>query len=910
MDDQIEANSHFPELVADEYDATKAYKAGSYAIYNGQLYACMEDAEAGEAITAEKWKTVVVTGQLVSLDEKIEKKELGNGYLTDRIKAALLDCFKHVAWIDESGHEYYDNLEAALYGQQVYKVKVWYYKFSGNIKSIGLRDFGFRGERNFVYDGISGNAYYHKVATEGESETDVLGIYATSIADIPDFSGDFTVSAWHKSLTNKRGHIFTATKYNAGNSTTIPITMHAGTWSNNALASTSNVNYGVKISYVSQKLQILIFFTDGTCICTDLTLPSSIDTTQWHHHALTREDGVIRYFFDGVLIWSVSCDKTVAFPNQVCIGNNFGTTAATATALTQGSYGDYIDDLFVAEYALFTEAFDTATIDYGVESAEAADDVPVPDPDPVPGPDPEPEPDPEPTPEVIATGWLYRFDDTVKSSGNHDFGFKGVRSYAAGVDTKALFHEVASEGEASTDPLGIYATGISDLPDLSGNFTISGWHKSVTPLRGHLFTATKYASGNSSCIPVTTENLAWNIASSGIASNVNRGVKISYVSQKLQIFIFFTDGTCIAANCTLPSSIDTTQWHHHAITRLNGVIRYFFDGVLIWSVACDKTVYFPNQVCIGNNFGTTSGTASVVTQGSYGDYVDDLFVAEFAMWAENFTPSEADYTVDTDAEDPQEEEKVPKKWFYAFDDTIDSTTLHDFGFTGVEKYVEGVNGKAFHHQVATEGTSSTDPLGIYATGITDIPDFSGDFTVSAWHKCATAVRGHIFTATKYASGNATCLSITSEASNWTISPYTTTFANTNRGVKISYVSQKLQVLIYFTDGTCIAVDLTPPSGTVTKDVWHHHAITRKDGVIRYFFDGTLIFSAQCSKTVYFPDQVCIGNNFGASAAGASTPDKGSYSDYVDDLYVAESAMWTNDFDPSEIVYDLEEEEAE
>lgn len=37
-----------------------------------------------------------------------------NSGLTDDVKQALLDCFEHVAWIDEHGQDYYDALETAL----------------------------------------------------------------------------------------------------------------------------------------------------------------------------------------------------------------------------------------------------------------------------------------------------------------------------------------------------------------------------------------------------------------------------------------------------------------------------------------------------------------------------------------------------------------------------------------------------------------------------------------------------------------------------------------------------------------------------------------------------------------------------------------------------------------------------
>lgn len=40
----------------------------------------------------------------------------GSGGLTDDVKTALLNCFEHVAWIDDQGQTYYDALYSALHG--------------------------------------------------------------------------------------------------------------------------------------------------------------------------------------------------------------------------------------------------------------------------------------------------------------------------------------------------------------------------------------------------------------------------------------------------------------------------------------------------------------------------------------------------------------------------------------------------------------------------------------------------------------------------------------------------------------------------------------------------------------------------------------------------------------------------
>lgn len=46
----------------------------------------------------------------------------GRGGISDAVKVALLDCFQHVAWVDEDGQEYYDALYDALYAQTVVSI--------------------------------------------------------------------------------------------------------------------------------------------------------------------------------------------------------------------------------------------------------------------------------------------------------------------------------------------------------------------------------------------------------------------------------------------------------------------------------------------------------------------------------------------------------------------------------------------------------------------------------------------------------------------------------------------------------------------------------------------------------------------------------------------------------------------
>lgn len=70
-------------------------------------------------ITSLQGNEFLVTDSATAGTKKITPENLvkaagaGSG-LTNEIKTALLDCFEHVAWIDDDGQDYYDALEAAL----------------------------------------------------------------------------------------------------------------------------------------------------------------------------------------------------------------------------------------------------------------------------------------------------------------------------------------------------------------------------------------------------------------------------------------------------------------------------------------------------------------------------------------------------------------------------------------------------------------------------------------------------------------------------------------------------------------------------------------------------------------------------------------------------------------------------
>ena len=55
---------------------------------------------------------IEVGGTTYDIEDTVARANSG---LTNDIKQALLNCFDHVAWIDEHGQDYYDALEDALY---------------------------------------------------------------------------------------------------------------------------------------------------------------------------------------------------------------------------------------------------------------------------------------------------------------------------------------------------------------------------------------------------------------------------------------------------------------------------------------------------------------------------------------------------------------------------------------------------------------------------------------------------------------------------------------------------------------------------------------------------------------------------------------------------------------------------
>lgn len=60
----------------------------------------------------------VASGKVFYTASGVRTIGTASGGLTDDVKTALLNCFQHVAWIDNQGQTYYNALYNALYPDQ------------------------------------------------------------------------------------------------------------------------------------------------------------------------------------------------------------------------------------------------------------------------------------------------------------------------------------------------------------------------------------------------------------------------------------------------------------------------------------------------------------------------------------------------------------------------------------------------------------------------------------------------------------------------------------------------------------------------------------------------------------------------------------------------------------------------
>lgn len=246
----------------------------------------------------------------------------------------------------------------------------------------------------------------------------------------------------------------------------------------------------------------------------------------------------------------------------------------------------------------------------------------------------------------VIEGWLYRFNQSLLSSGTKDFGWSGTEGYSTGHDGTgySYWNQHQTENTSEADHPGLVATGYT-VPDLSGDFTISFWYKTNTNKDGQILSPFEVISqtGNLTSFTNNAENVAsgWSVTKANAGKGI-KGCRIWFTSSKLQIRLVnssFTHGA--SYNVEFPSSVSTTVWHHYAFVRKDGVFSFYFDGQRIFTLSNTYAFLWANQVAFADYFDTAESTNLGPLW--YTGYYDDLFVAEYAKWDSEFDPAAITY---------------------------------------------------------------------------------------------------------------------------------------------------------------------------------------------------------------------------------------------------------------------------
>lgn len=315
------------------------------------------------------------------------------------------------------------------------------------------------------------------------------------------------------------------------------------------------------------------------------------------------------------------------------------------------------------------------------------------------------------------------------------------------------------------------------------------------------------------------------------------------------------------------ATISGNAWHHIAVSRYNGTLRIFVDGVSVGSVA------HSSSLGIGTHFTIGAGNSSGGFSPHWKGYIDDFRITKgVARYTANFTPSTQPISVTLPYD----------KWWDNVSLLMRMDTLTDE--KGHSIAVGG--GASVQTVVKKTGTGAT-----YFDGVDDylsVPssaDFgfgTGDFTIEAWV--------YILADSPQNSGN-------SLRDAYICSSYTDTNVPGTFGFYVAGNASKtgigLGLSVY--DGAYKSCTATV---TVTKGVWHHVAVTRASGAVMLFLDG---IKQTVTDTVLTANLVTQTTNpiWIGAANNSGYPSK--LNGYIDDLRITKGvARYTSSFTPTDI----------
>lgn len=300
------------------------------------------------------------------------------------------------------------------------------------------------------------------------------------------------------------------------------------------------------------------------------------------------------------------------------------------------------------------------------------------------------------------------------------------------------------------------------------------------------------------------------------------------------------------------TSICDGAWHHIAVVKQSAVTKAFIDGVEEINSSYNHQ-YITNLVYIGGNdasrFSNSKLTAIRVTKGE-------------ALWFSNFSSNLPIGPYTTSANTKLllnfEGDKSFHKHSINNAGTVTSTT--SFGkFEGSTEF----NGSSTYQSI---------------TDSTNIDFGTGDFTIDAWVNLDTVGTTQRLCAVG---------SVTSAGDGqWCL----------GMGYNVSWGAGTRLNFAYRQSGS--VTDISPAATDLTADSWHHIALTRNNGVLFFFLDGTLIYTANCTATIGYSSQPFY---IGCRHNGTSTTE---YADgNIDELQVLSGiSKWTGNFTPPKYKY--------
>ena len=567
---------------------------------------------------------------------------LQNSGLSQAAKNALLAIFQHVAYVDEYGQDYLDALEAALYTRSAYTIT---YNLT-NCESSNSTTAIYEG---FMYDAVitafPGYTLTGATASITMGGATVTEYYNNGSISIPNVMGNLVITVSAISSVSSISAVFspgTDTPIDISSSSIIEAYINNTTYKWVADSTTTSICIPV---IVGKQYFLSWSETDENIVgnrfrwgFSDTNTPSGQVLTNYYiSDPQTTQSAKTEIADKAYLVIQLQATYiSDILSNGYLSITELGSIIYTNDSLDKlrqyltvtATYSNSTTAI-VTDYALsgtLSEGTQTITASYGGKSDTFL---------------------------VACTvdGFLYHFEESIISSGTKDFGWTGAENYSIGYDGvgHAYCHSTDGGDQGSVNNTALTT---SQTPDFSGDFTISGWSKSDNPggLSMSLICSYKFnASGSTANVTnaiSSVQNLAsgWSADTSAVASVRYKGLRIQTLSNPdtILIALYAKDGkNRVGVKLTPPSGFSTQIWHHYALTRKSGVIRYFVDGALICSFTYNKDLYFSTQVTTAAVFSIDNPTS--LASYAYSMYTDDLFVAEYCKWDSAFNPMQILY---------------------------------------------------------------------------------------------------------------------------------------------------------------------------------------------------------------------------------------------------------------------------